>query len=266
MGDGILMKGVLYYFSGTGNTKWVADRFKENFKSYGIDIKLVNIESEESINIKCYDFIVVGSVVHSNMEPKIVSDFLKKLPNTKKKMKTIIYSTQGGKSSVAVLSMAKKISQKGYDIVIQSAIRMPNNCYFISGKKTTKKEENEILKNASEKVKELIKIFIDNKRLKENNSIFKMGIGKISSKLFKNSLPKLSKNLTAIEECKKCGLCLRNCPKNNITFEDGHAVFHSKCMLCLRCMNICPINGIRYKNKKIEQVQRDRINVLNLNK
>lgn len=260
------MKGVLYYFSGTGNTKWVADRIEENFKFYNIDIKLKNMESEELVNTKCYDFIIIGSAVHCNMEPKIVSDFLKKLPNTKKKMKTILYSTQGGKSSAAVLSMARKISKKGYDIVIQSAIRMPNNCYFIFGKKTTKKEESEILNDASEKVRELIRIFIDNKRLKECNSTIKMGIGKVVSKFFKNSLPKLSKNITSTKECMKCGLCLRNCPKNNITFEDGHAVFHSKCMLCLRCINICPINGIRYKNKKIEQVQKDRISVLNLNK
>lgn len=260
------MKGVLYYFSGTGNTKWVADKIKENFKFYDIDIKLINMESEEPINIKCFDFILIGSPVHSNMEPKIVSDFLKRLPDTKKKMKTIIYSTQASRSSAAGLSMAKKISQKGYDIVIQSAIKMPNNCYFISGKKFTRKEEIEILNNASEKVKELINIFIDNKRLKECNSIVRMGIGKVTSKLFKNSLPRLSKNISAAKECIKCGLCLRNCPKSNITFEDGHAIFHSKCMLCLRCINICPINAIRYKNRKIEQIQKDRLNVLDLNK
>lgn len=260
------MKGVLYYFSGTGNTMWVANKIKENFKSYGIDISLINMESEKPINIKCYDFMIIGSVVYSGLEPKIVNDFLKKLPDTKKRIKTIVYSTQASKSSSAILSMAKKLTQKGYDIVIQSAIRMPNDRYFILGKKSSLEEEKEILGRSSEKIKELTKLFIENKRLKECNSKIKMSFGRIYGKFLRNSLPKLSKNITASKECIKCGLCLRNCPKSNITFENGRAVFHSKCMLCLRCIYVCPINAIRYKGKRIEQIQKIRIKMLNLSK
>lgn len=260
------MKGVLYYFSGTGNTMWVANKIKETFRNYGIDISLIDMESEQPINIKCYDFMIIGSPVHSGTEPKIVGDFFRKLPDVKKKIKTIVYSTQSSKSSSAVLSMAKSLTQKGYDIFIQTSIRMPNNRYFISGKKISLEEESKVLGKSSEKVKKIIKLFIENKRLKECNSNIRMKFGKVYGKVLRNSLPRLSKNITSSEECMKCGLCLRNCPKSNITFENGHAIFHSKCMLCLRCIYICPINAIRYKGQKIEQTQKGRVKLLNLSK
>jgi len=59
------MKGILYYFSGTGNTKWVADRFKDEFRLNNIDLQLVNIESLEEINIRGCDFLIIGSSVYA---------------------------------------------------------------------------------------------------------------------------------------------------------------------------------------------------------
>ena len=262
---GLFMKGVLYYFSGTGNTKWIADKFRDSFKLYDIDLHLVNIESVEQVNIKSYVFIIIGSPVYAEVPPKIVDDFLDKLPKTENRIRTIVYSTQGAKSAAAVSIMSRKLEQKGYNIVIQSNIRMSNNYYFSVGKLRTENEQEEILESAKEKVNVLTKYFINNKQMREQSSLFRIFVGKVSGRTFKNRIPKLSRNITSTKECVKCGLCLRNCPKGNITFENSHAIFHSKCILCLRCIYICPINAIRYKGKKIEQIQQERIKSLNLN-
>lgn len=259
------MKGVLYYFSGTGNTKWVADKFRDGFKSYDIDLHLISIESIEQINIKSYAFVIIGSPVYAEVQPKIVDDFLNRLPKIENRIRTIVYSTQGAKSAAATSIISRKLEQKGYNVVIQSNIRMPNNYYFSVGKRRTQSEQKEMLEDAKEKVSVLTKCFIDNKQMREQSSLFRIFVGKISGKTFKNKIPKLSKNITSTKECMKCGLCLRNCPKGNITFENSHAVFHSKCILCLRCIYICPINAIRYKGKKIDQIQQERIKSLNLN-
>lgn len=260
------MKGILFYFSGTGNTKWVADRFKEQFNLNNIDLKLVNIESLEEISIKSCDFLIVGSPVYADVHPKIVDDFLNRLPKIKKNMKAIVYSTQGGKSSVAGWLIVSILQKKGFRVVIQSSIKMPNNYYFGAGKKVIISGQKEMLRNAEKKVETLTNHFLKNKELKEGVFFPRVLLGKISGRTFKRVLPKLSKNITATEDCTKCGLCLRNCPKNNITFENGHAIFHSKCMLCLRCIHICPKNVIRYKGEKINQTQKEIINCLSLSK
>jgi len=260
------MKGTLYYFSGTGNTKWVADRFKEEFNSNNIDLKLVNIESVEEISIKNSDFLIIGSSIYGEMHPKIVDDFLNRLPKTKRNIKSIVYSTQGAKSSAATSVIAKILETKGFRVVIQSSMKMPNNYYFALGNKTAVSDQKEILRNSEKKVKVLTNCFLGNKELKERVFFPRILLGKISARTFRRGLPKLSRNITVAEDCIKCGLCLRNCPKNNITFENGHAIFHSKCMLCLRCIHICPKNAIRYKGKKINQTQKEIINCLSLSK
>lgn len=260
------MKGVLYYFSGTGNTKWVADRFKKIFKSYNVDIDLVNMESGESQNLKKFDFLIVGSSVYAELPPKIVDDFLNRLNIVKKNMKTIVYSTQAAKSSAASCLMAKKLKKKGFNIVIQSSIRMPNNYHFSVGKKPDISEVKALLIESEKKIKYIVENFMKEIEIKETNSEVRAVFGKLCNKAFKSAIPKISKNISSTKDCGKCGLCLRNCPKNNITFENGHAVFHSKCILCLRCLHICPINAIRYKGKKIDQTQKDIIKSLDLNK
>jgi Flavodoxins len=260
------MKGILYYFSGTGNTKWVADRFKDEFGLNNIDLKLINIESLEEVNMKGYDFVIIGSSIYGKMQPKIVDNFLNILPSAKKSIKAIIYSTQGAKSSSATSVISKMLDMKGFRVVIQSSIKMPNNYYFISGEKPNVDEQKEMLKNAEIKVKNLTSYFLENRESKEKIFFPRLILGKISARAFRKVLPKLSRNITAAEDCIKCGLCLRNCPQNNITFENGHAVFHSKCMMCLRCIHICPKNAIRYKGKKISQTQKEIINCLSLSK
>lgn len=253
------MKGVLYFFSGTGNTKWVADVFKKCFKKNGIDLELLNIERIEDIKLRQIDFLIVGSPVYAKVEPKIVDDFLNKLPNTLKHLKTIVYVTQGGKSSSAPSIIAKKLKIKGYNVLIQESIKMINNYYFRLGKEPNVNDCEKILNNAEYKVKNIVEDFINKNKFKKQSSLVRMEIDKIYGNFFTRMIPKISKNITATSECTKCGVCLINCPKSNITFEDGKAVFHSKCMLCLRCLYICPINAIRYKGKRINQIQKERV-------
>ncbi|MFU0784621.1 EFR1 family ferrodoxin [Clostridium sp.] len=263
------MNGVLYYFSGTGNTKWVADKFKVAFKSYNIDLKLINIEDKEKVknqaSKKC-DFIVVGSPVHAEFPPKIMCDFLNKLKFQDKNIKAIVYSTQGGKSSACSRFMSKCLRKKGYKVLEQICIKMPNNYYFSVGKKPSKNSIKILLSNAEKKIQYIVKNFIENKYIIESNNELRLQFSKILCNFFRKSIPKISKNIASTKDCNKCGLCLMNCPQNNITFENGYAIFHSKCILCMRCIHICPINAITYKNKSVEQTQKDIMKSLDIHK
>ncbi|NMM64115.1 (Fe-S)-binding protein [Clostridium sp. P21] len=253
------MKGVLYYFSGTGNTKWAADIFKKYFNNNKVDLHLLNIEKIEEVKIKEFDFLIIGSSVYADIEPKIVDDFLKKFPKSTKKLKTIVYVTQGGKSSSAASIIAEKLKVKGYNVLIEESIKMPNNYYFLLNKEPNVNEYEKILTDAEDRVKKTVQNFIENNKLKRQNSFIRIKLGKLCGNSFRRVIPRISKNITVTSECTKCGLCLTNCPKSNITFEDGKPVFHSKCMLCLRCIYICPVNVVRYKGKKIEQIQKERV-------
>lgn len=260
------MNGALCYFSGTGNTKWIANKISDYFKENDYNIDFFNIEYKEDFdleNINKYDFLIIGTPVYAGMEPRIVSNFLKKLPKGNNK-KCIIYSTQGSNKASAAENISRIINKKGYDVFIQSSIKMTNNYYFAMGKKPTNEYITSTLKEAEVKCKNIVDGFIKGDKLIENTNSFKLGVSKVLSKGFIKILPKLSKNMISKNDCDKCGLCVRNCPRGNITMENGRAVFHSKCMLCLRCIYLCPKNAITYKNKKIYKIQKNIIKALDI--
>lgn len=253
------MKGILFYFSGTGNTKWIADRFKERFNFYGSKLDLINIEKEPSYDLTEYDFMMIGTSIYAGCGPKIMDEFINNVPINNNKMKCILYSTQGGKTCAATSIYGDILKDKGYDVLIKAMIQMPNNYYFLRHKQADSSQNSIILDNASKKIKELTSDFIQNNSIDESTMGIGSWLGKLSGKFFKRWLPKMSENLTSTDECIKCKYCFNNCPADNITFENGKAVFHSKCIMCLRCIHGCPVNAIRYKGQKIEQTQKDMI-------
>lgn len=258
------MKGILYYFSGTGNTKWVAKKFEEQFIRHGKELELRSIERIENLDLEGYDYLIIGTPVHSELPPKIVVEFLNRLPEGNKNIKCMIYSTQGVNSAAAVDDMKRLLEKKGYEIIVQTSFRMANSYYFGFGVERTPEEIAKFSKNAEEKVKRIAEEVFKNNKVIEKISYPRFLFGKLTGHGFNRLLPKLASKLSSTEECNKCGLCLRNCPRGNITIEDGRAFFHSNCIMCVRCIHLCPVNAIRYKGKKINQILKDRIKVLDL--
>lgn len=50
----------------------------------------------------------------------------------------------------------------------------------------------------------------------------------------------------ADDGCTGCGTCARTCPMANITMENGRPEWGSACAGCLRCYHICPRHSVRY--------------------
>ena len=49
--------------------------------------------------------------------------------------------------------------------------------------------------------------------------------------------------------CTSCGLCERICPTQNILRPTGHPVWQHRCVECLGCLHICPTEAIEYGEK-----------------
>ena len=53
-------KVLIIYFSGMGNTKLLANMAKEQFCSKGYDTKVVDVCSDEAVEINDYNYLVVA--------------------------------------------------------------------------------------------------------------------------------------------------------------------------------------------------------------
>ena len=238
----------IFYFSGTGNTKLVANLFAEEFKRKGFNTKLIPIEDvlnkRLALSMGDYDLLGFGHPVHAFSAPKIFFDFLDRLPNVVDK-KTFTFKTAGdplcygGSTSL----VRKHLSKKGYKVFHENLIVMPANVMF--------KYDNSIIKQlyevAVKKVKRRTKeILLAKVNLQKNSLWLKIGTY-MFNKAESSGASYFGKYLTATDSCNLCGKCIRECPTGNISITSETIIFGSKCTFCMRCIYICPEKAISNK-------------------
>ncbi|NLM36264.1 MAG: (Fe-S)-binding protein [Clostridiales bacterium] len=257
------MKGVIYYFSGTGNTKWVADKFKMYFDKYEIDLDTINLEKVSWVENQ-YDFFIIGTPIYFDNTPRIINKFAEALPEATSKINCIVFATNTWGNSAALDLLGKLIKNKGYNLISQVNIIMPPNLKFKNGVNVfVDKTSIKIMARAANKIKSVVKDFLLERTCIENTPMTQIYIKKIKDMVSSYNRVNLVKYLKCTDDCTSCGKCLRNCPCSNITLDNGKVVFHSNCVTCMRCMCICPQEAITFKGYRL--ARNKKLVVKNLN-
>lgn len=53
------------------------------------------------------------------------------------------------------------------------------------------------------------------------------------------------------DACTGCGQCVKRCPLNNITPQNGRPVWGGRCTHCMACICYCPVEAIEYGKKSL---------------
>ena len=239
------MKSIIFYFSGTGNTEIVVKKWKEAAQSFSYEIDLFKIESDDldSIDLKSYDKIGFAYPIHAFNAPRNVWQFAKKLPVLEEKKELFVIMVSGEFMTINH-SSARKLNGilKKKNIIITSDYHyiMPYNMIFRHTEKRAYIMYDTMCKLVPIDVKEYL---IDNKPYKlEKHAINNLIIpifrieqwfAPINGKMFKINSKK----------CIKCMKCVKNCPTQNIKFQDGKFKFENRCVLCTRCSFNCPTDA-----------------------
>lgn len=240
----------LFYFSGTGNTKLVATHIGEEFTQMGWEVSVHNIESinskEELVNMEAFDLIGMGAQVIGYTTPRRMNKFLRILPDSEKGARVFIFRTCGGVAETnytASHSMMRILRKKNYDVFYERLFSIGSNWAF--------KFDNVIMQQLYEATKRKIKIMCQEvvdgkKRFYETSAGLRMK-KKIISCLSRLCFALMGKNMKVSEKCTKCGLCVRNCPGNNIKLSKGRIKYGTNCSTCLRCIYECPKQAISFR-------------------
>lgn len=245
------MKGAVIFFSGTGNTEYVSDIFKKEFKKR--DVECVLIDTRKKKNLKeQYDFYIFGSVIHAAMFPKIFTDWvLENLIDVKGKG-CIVFSTQADDFAPGAEELKNILKGKGFNVKIKACIKMPNNSHI--NKALSKDEIESIKRDASLRVSAIVDMFLKGEEMDFEVSADEYLAGKTAYKGFLQKAKSFARDNLKVDSdiCVECGKCLKNCPTRNISMKDG-VTFDLKCIMCFRCFNSCPVNAFLYKGSHIEQ-------------
>lgn len=248
-----------YYFSGTGNTLLVVKKMQETFKENGIKVNLHKIEESNPEDVNMDHTIGIAFPVAFFSTYPFVWNFIKALPQVNG-TEIFMVDTLGGFSGGIVGPLREIVKRKGYNPIGAKEIQMPTNIFFIQDNETNETKVRKGLQEARKYALDLI----DGKTEWGRVPIFSDGMYSFSTGLLKLTESNLHQKWFNFdvkkEECRKCGICAKLCPLQNINMEKNEYPERGlNCEYCLRCTSFCPRHAIpckfNYKGKTYSAVK-----------
>lgn len=235
----------IFFFSGTGNTKIVAHLLVEKFKDKGIDVGIVKIEDilkdKSGLEPEKYDIIGIGYPIHAWNAPKIVFEFIKRLPESDKKVFIFKCPADPFMHGGATTMVRTRLAEKGYHVSYEKMIVMPSNVLIRYNDRLVKQLYN----TAVHKTERMVEDILSRKVNLQKNGFLEQIVSRLFSKLEWLGTPFFGKDLSVSKSCNLCEECAKNCPTNNISRENDKMIFGWNCIVCLRCIYSCPVSAIR---------------------
>ena len=246
-------KCVIFVFSGTGNTAFIAGQVRKNLEENDVTTNIYNIDELYEIpNTSGYDYIGIGFPVYAFTIPTNVAEFIRDLPRAEKGQKAFVFATYASKALYAIQEAVDKLTMKDYKILRSRGFVMPSN-YFISiismlGKPFTDQETIDHFNGIKKPIKKYVGQILKGKKTVESEGhVFgKMASGFIGSMFKKYGAPNAAKKFYVNDFCTGCKLCAASCPVANIQMVDRKPEFLNRCISCCRCYNICPKKAIEH--------------------
>jgi Pyruvate/2-oxoacid:ferredoxin oxidoreductase delta subunit/flavodoxin len=247
---------VIFYFSGTGNSKQVAKWISEFAAARSIDCQLVDISKTDISQLEPLDsnaLIIIISPIHGFNYPKITLDFIRRFPSGKNKV--VLMNTRAGMkigsfitpglTGIAFILSSLLLKIKGYKIVGQIPFDMPSNWISIHPALNERTVKFIHQKNFDRVKKHSDKIFAGKKDfLAVRDLIQDILIAPVSLAYFLIGRFGLAKTFYASYKCDNCDICIEQCPVKAIEKVNNRPYWTFNCESCMKCMNSCPKRAI----------------------
>ncbi len=245
---------MIFYFTGTGNTRWAAQQLaeatEEELRYIPDELKNTEIhyalEENERLGF-CFP-------THGWQPPRIVREFIRRATFSVHRS-TYIYAftTCGDNMGYAMRIFEKELQQKGLHTDARFAVVMPesNVCFSFLHLDTDEKARQKV-ETARQRMTHICQV------VKERQQ----GI----EELVKGAIPftytyviggYYNKHLITDEKfwvdkdaCIQCGLCEKLCPVDDIKGTPPVWLRNGRCTNCLACYHHCPAHAIHWGNMK----------------
>lgn len=245
------MKIALLYYSGAGNTKFIAQNIYKKLLEKSYNVELLKITSKPiSKSYQDFDLYIVGFPVYDLVAPKLVTDLVE---NLKVKNKPIAYfCTKAFMSVDAIKELSDITTSHGLITLATLDLFMPGTDLLAFAAKKDSGTEKIIKLFHSRNIGLKIDRFI--RQIEKNENVFisqkwyshlSFLIPRKSKESFHDQYSKYIPNFHCLDDvCTECMICVKNCPRENISFADG-IKFGSNCDMCLKCVHHCPVEAIQ---------------------
>lgn len=221
---------MIYYFTGTGNSQYVAQQLAQ-----ALDMEIGSLVGVEK-PVEAERYIVV-SPIYAWLLPEMVERFLKRLARRSRPIYLVV--TCGD-------NVGRAIEKLKLPLVGAYSVIMPNN-YVIGMDIDSKELQAKKLAQAKPVIAAIARdISAGIGREDYEKGRWAWHFGSAAGRLFRR-LARSTRYFRAESTCILCERCVKNCPSQAIARKAQRILWiKSQCEMCLKCFHACPVNAIQY--------------------
>ena len=239
---------MIFYFSGTGNSKYAAQRMAD-----ALDEPLLclndRIKAGDTAPIGTGARLIIVTPTYAWRIPRIVEDWLLRTELVGARQAWFVM-TCGSEIGNAAKYNRALCQAKGISYMGTAQIVMPEN-YIAMFNAPQAEEARQIVARAEPDIDRAIAAVRDSSAFPppRDNLYDRLMSGPVNPIFYACIVN--SRAFTVGDACTGCGQCARRCPTNSIAIRDGRPVWGEGCTHCMACICYCPAKAIEYGKKSL---------------
>ncbi len=247
--------GMIFYFSGTGNSLQIAGSIAESQGERLVSIAALMDKKQQVNEFTLKQNEVIGFVypIYAWNPPKMVLAFIRQLKFTNYNGNYVFsVVTCGDTIGNSMMTLATTLKKIGLTLHSGFSIQMPNN-YIVGMNVDPKEVETSKLQASFSTMKDINSIISRREKgaFKMEKGFLPILLTAVVSPLFNHFALRTGK-FFATEQCTGCGICEKVCNCRNIKLtsaenqKDRRPVWGKECSQCLACIHYCPVRAAQY--------------------
>lgn len=235
---------MIFYFSGTGNSKHIADKIVNCTGERIVSISERTIEKNETYELGEDERIGFVFPVYWYSLPTIVEKFMIHLKLSGYQKQYVYAVTTYGIAAGNVMDrLIQILKHKQVQLNGIFGVKMVDN-YVVGYDIMDINKQRVILNNAEMEIDKIISKIEG----RANTEYIKKGVIAFITPITGYAYRKTNhtKKFFATQQCNGCKECERGCPCNAIHMMNGKPVWEGDCTFCLKCIHSCRQSAIQY--------------------
>lgn len=242
---------MIFYFSGTGNTQWVAQQIAEATGEALLNIAEELRKGAQQYTLKEGERLGFCFPTHGWQPPRIVREFIRRAAFHWPSATPYCFAvtTCGDSMGKVMTILDKELRTNGLKTDARFSIIMPESYVCLPFMYTdTKEREQEKIASAKQQLPHIIDVIkhcqhgVEELEQGATPRIFSYVIGSY----FNKKMITDKKFTVDTDVCTRCGKCTKVCPVDNIAGAPPVWLHNGQCTCCLACYHHCPVHAINY--------------------
>jgi len=232
----------MFYFSGTGNSKYIAELFCEH---QAAACHSIEEEIDFGALIRAEDVVGFCYPVYFSGVPRVMREFVARHLEALRGKRVIVFCTQFMLSGDGTRKFVMLFPEGYMEVIYTEHFFMPNNMNDVPLLPIADETGIERFLVGARRKMEVVCRDVRNGTVKKRGFSIGARLLGLPQIVFMGTMERRANRAVRIDgDCTRCGLCVEICPMGNFSMEGEGVRLNQNCTMCYRCINMCPEKAI----------------------